>query len=295
MKAVVLTRAGSPDRLALTDVPEPVPGPTDVLIRINATTVTRGDVIMRKLPKLVARLVGATPKSILGHEFAGEIEAVGRDVRRFNFGDRVFGTTTGLSQGAHAEYVRVPEDGVLVRLPPGIAAEDAAPLPVGGMAALHFVREGGAGPEKHVLVNGASGSVGSFAVQIAKHLGARVTGVTSASNLDLVASLGADEVIDYRQQDFTRDSHVYDVIFDAVGKASRRTASRVLAPGGRFVTTQARRGERVEDLLTLRELASSGSIRAVIDRTFTFQEMREAHRYVEGGHKRGNVLIRVTA
>ena len=294
MKAILVKRAGSPDRLVLTDVPQPAPEPDEVLIRIHAATVTRGDVVMRKMPRLVARLVGETPKSIPGHEFAGEVAAVGHDVTRFEIGDRVFGTTTGLEQGSHAEYVCVPENGIVAHIPPDVGYDGAAPIPVGAMAALHFLREGGVAAGEQVLINGASGSVGTFAVQIAKQIGAHVTGVSSTANLDLVASLGADRVIDYREQDFTEGTARYDVVFDAVGKTTAKKAARVLAEQGRFVTTQARRRELVEDLLAVRDMVAGGAVRAVIDRSYTLDRIREAHRYVEQGHKQGNIVVVVT-
>lgn len=179
MKAILSKRAGSADRLVLAEVPKPAPGPGEVLVRIHATSVTRGDVVLRKIPRFVVRLFGETPKSIPGHEFAGDVEAVGSRVAGFAVGDRVFGTTTGQTRGAHAEYVCVSADGLLAHLPPNVGYVEAAPVPVGAMTALHFLRDGGVGPGSRVLVNGASGRVGSFAVQVAKHLRAHVTGVAS--------------------------------------------------------------------------------------------------------------------
>lgn len=224
----MLKRAGSPDRLVLTEVPSPVPESNEVLVRIYATSVTRGDVVMRKMPRLVARIFGETPKSIPGYEFAGEVEAIGDDVGEFKIGDRVFGTTSGLSQGSYAEYLCVLEDGMVALLPSNVGYEEAAPIPVGAMTALHFLQAGDVGPEKRVLINGASGSVGSYAVQIARKMDAYVTGVASASNTELVASLGADEVIDYTKQDFTEGTEKYDVIFDAAGKTTATKAEGVL-------------------------------------------------------------------
>ncbi|UCH24252.1 MAG: NAD(P)-dependent alcohol dehydrogenase [Trueperaceae bacterium] len=294
MKAILLKRAGRAKGLVLTEVPIPIPGQTEVLIRIHATTVTRGDVVLRKLPKLLTRLVGETPKSTLGHEFAGVVTAVGAMVDRFEVGNRVFGTTTGLTHGAYSEYLCAPQDGILATIPSGITFEDAAPVPVGAMAALHFLREGGVVSDKRVLINGASGSVGSFAVQIAKQLGAHVTGVSSTSNVELVESLGADEVIDYTKQDFTEGSQRYDVIFDAVGKTSPKRTRSVLAEHGMFVTTQKLRQERLDDLLAVRDLVAAGVVKAVIDRYYTLEQIPEAHQYVEQGHKRGNVVILVS-
>lgn len=254
-------------------------------------SVTRGDVVLRKMPKLITRLVGETPKSILGHEFAGDVEDVGEGVTSFTVGDRVFGTTTGLTQGSYAEYIAIPASGLVATIPPRISYEEAASVPVGAMAAMHFLRAGGVGSEKRILINGASGSVGSFAVQIAKHLGAHVTAVSSTSNLELVESLGANEVIDYTKQDFTRVDQTYDVIFDAVGKTSAKRVTGVLAEDGVFVTTQTRRKETVEDLLAVRDLLEAGAVKPVIDRRYALEQIAEAHTYVEQGHKRGNVLV----
>lgn len=294
MKAIVSKRAGSPDRLVLIDVPEPAPKSGEVLVRIHATSVTRGDVVMRKMPRLVAWLVGETPTSIPGHEFAGEVEATGENVVEFQIGNRVFGTTSGLTQGSHAEYLCVPEDGILAHIPENVGYVDAAPIPVGAMTALHFLRRGAAAPRQRVLINGASGSVGSYAVQIAKHLGAHVTGVSSTSNTELVASLGADRVIDYTREDFTEGNQDYDVVFDAAGKTSAKKARSVLAEDGRFVTTRARRRERVEELRAVRDMVAGGAVRAVIDRCYTLDQISEAHRYVEEGRKQGNVVVTVS-
>ncbi len=294
MRAVVQKRAGSPDRLVMADVPQPVPEPTEVLVRIQATSVTRGDVVMRKMPRLVARLFGETPRSIPGYEFAGEVEATGANVAEFEIGDRVFGTTSGLTQGSYAEYLCVPEDGIFTHIPSSVGYEEAAPIPVGAMAALHFLRAGEAGPGKRVLVNGAAGSVGSYAVQIAKKSGAHVAGVASTSNMELVASLGADEVIDYTEQDFTEGKQKYDVIFDAAGKTTAKRTQAVLEEKGRFVTTQTRRRENIEELRTVRDMLASGAIEAVVDRSYSLDRISDAHRYVEEGRKRGNIVVVVT-
>jgi NADPH:quinone reductase-like Zn-dependent oxidoreductase len=203
MRAVLFKRSGSADRLELAEVPRPAPEPKEILVKVHAATVTRGDVVLRKLPFLLWRLLGFRRKAMLGHEFAGEIEAVGADVTLFKEGERVFGTTTGLTTGSYAEYICVPEDGVLATVPANITYEEAAPVPIGGLTALHLLREGDVGSGKRVLVYGASGSVGTFAVQLAAHSGAYVTGVCSTSNMELVKSLGADEVVDYTKQDFT--------------------------------------------------------------------------------------------
>jgi NADPH:quinone reductase-like Zn-dependent oxidoreductase len=295
MKAMLSKRFGSAERLALVDVPMPTPGDGEILIRVHATSVTPGDVILRKMPRLVTRLVGETPKSIPGNEYAGEVTAVGAAVSTFQVGDRVFGTTSGLAAGSHAEYVVVPAAGVVATIPAGVGYQQAASVPVGAMTALHFLRAGGVAAGARVLVNGASGSVGSFAVQIAREMGAHVTGVAGASNTELVGSLGAHHVVDYTEEDFTEGDRRYDVIFDAVGKVSARRAKRALADDGRFVTTRARRRETVEELLSVRDMMAAGAVGAVIDRTYTLGEIADAHRYVQQGHKRGNVVVLVTS
>jgi len=295
MQAITLKRAGSADLLTSSEVPRPVPSSTELLIRIHAASVTRGDVVMRKMPKLVARLFGETPKSVPGYEYAGVVEELGAEATGFSVGDRVFGTTSGLAQGSYAEYIAVPADGLVVAIPDWLGFEDAAPVPVGAMAALDFLRTGGVREGSRVLINGASGSVGTFAVQIAKYLGAHVTAVAGPSNTDLVVSLGADTVIDYTKEDFTEAGLTFDVVFDAVGKAKRRKVRGILANGGEFVTTKGRRKETRDDLLTVRDLLASGAITAIIDHIYPLEEAAEAHGYVEQGHKRGNVVLLVAA
>ncbi len=293
MRAITLKRAGSADRLAVSRVPAPNPGPGEMLVRIHAASVTRGDVVMRKMPKLLARLFGETPRTIPGYEYAGVIESLGSGTEDHAVGDRVFGTTSGLAQGSYAEYIAVPTTGMVTTMPDGIGFEEAAPVPVGAMAALDFLRAGGAGPGRRVLVNGASGSVGTFAVQIAKHLGSHVTGVAGPSNVELVASLGADDVIDYTRVDVTESGRTFDVVFDAVGKTSEKQVRDLLGEDGRFVTTRTRRSETRDSLLAVRDLLATGAITAVIDRTYSLADVAAAHRHVETGHKSGNVVIRI--
>jgi NADPH:quinone reductase-like Zn-dependent oxidoreductase len=219
---------------------------------------------------------------------------VGSGVSRFKTGDAVFGTTTGLSVGANAEYLCLPADGVLALKPPGVSYEEAAALPVGGTAALYFLRQGNLERGQRALIYGASGSVGTYAVQLARHLGAEVTGVAGTANLALVRSLSADRVIDYKQEDFTQSGERYDIIFDAVGKTSASECAAVLAPNGAFVSV--RKGtakESADDLRFLAELAEAGDLRPVIDRRYPLEQTAEAHRYVETGRKRGNVVITV--
>jgi len=301
MKAVVCTKYGPADGLELKVVDKPSPKANEVLIKVHAATVTAGDVVLRSLTFAplfwlpVRTVLGLPPrKTILGHELAGEVESVGREVGRFRKGDKVFGTTTGLRVGSYAEYVCLPEDAVLALKPANVTFEEAAAVPVGGLTALHFLRKGYIQSGQRALIYGASGSVGSFAVQLAKHFGAEVTAVCSARNLEWVKSLGADEVIDYTAEDFTERGALYDVIFDAVGKVSESDSRKALAPNGAFVTTK--RGiakESTEDLVFLKALIESGQVTTVIDRRYPLEQIAEAHRHVESGHKKGNVIITV--
>lgn len=246
---------------------------------------------------LPMRLFGMRRKKIPGHEFAGEIEETGRDVKLFKVGDQVFGTTTGLSVGANAEYICLPEEratGVLAIKPVKIPYEEAAALPVGGMTALYILRKGNIQSGQKVLVYGASGSVGTYAVQLARHhFEAEVTGVCSTANIELVKSLGADQVIDYTREDLTKNGQIYDVVFDAVGKITASHRNSLLKENGSFLSIQTTTSETPEDIFTLRELVEEGKIKAVIDRRYPLDQVAEAHRYVETGRKKGNVVIQV--
>jgi NADPH:quinone reductase-like Zn-dependent oxidoreductase len=300
MKAIVSTHAGPPEVLQLQEVAKPTPGANEVLIRVHAATVTAGDVMLRKLPGwmwLPMRLFSPhRRKQIPGHELAGEVVAVGEGVTRFAVGDQVFGTTTGLSVGANAEYVCLPEAwpaGVLARKPANLSYAEAAALPVGGMTALQLLRKGKVQANQKVLIYGASGSVGSMAVQLARHLGAEVTGVSSGANAALVRSLGAEHVIDYTKDDFAVSGETYDVIFDAVGKGSAARSKRALKPGGRYISVATLTRENTDDLNVIRELAEAGAAKAVIDRRYPLAQAADAHRYVETGRKRGNVVLTV--
>jgi NADPH:quinone reductase-like Zn-dependent oxidoreductase len=295
MRAVLFKHTGSTDGLVLTLVERPAPAANEVLVKIHTATVTRGDVVLRKLPFLVARVLGQRRKTMLGHEFAGEIEALGSSASRFSQGDRVFGTTTGLQTGSYAEYISVPEDGVLAEVPEHVNYEQAAAVPVGALTALHFLRKGKLESGKRVLVYGASGSVGTFAVQLAAAFGAPVTAVCSTANIEMVSSLGADNVIDYTRENFTHAGATYDVVFDAVGKLPSNHAKAATADGGAFVSVRSgSANESTDDLVLLRNLLEAGRLTSVIDRRFPLEEIREAHHYVEKGHKRGNVVITVT-
>ncbi|MFN8425736.1 MAG: NAD(P)-dependent alcohol dehydrogenase [Anaerolineales bacterium] len=299
MKAIVCSKTGSPDVLQLRDVEKPMPRENEVLVRVHAATVVVGDVILRKLHPLFflpLQLFGMKRKRIPGHEFAGEIKAVGKEVKRFRIGDQVFGTTTGLSVGANAEYVCLPEKwqaGVMATAPTNMTYEEAATVPVGGMTALYFLRKAKIQSGQEVLIYGASGSVGTFAVQVAKYYGAKVTGVCSTANVELVKSLGADHVIDYVKEDFTKRGQTYDVIFDAVRKTSLSRSKGALKEKGVYLSVRSSTREKVENLIFLKELMEAGKIRPVIDRYYPLEQTAEAHRYVEAGHKKGNVVINV--
>jgi NADPH:quinone reductase-like Zn-dependent oxidoreductase len=301
MKAIVCTKYGPPDVLEVQEVEKPAPKDNEVLIRIRATTVTAGDVRMRSFTfpflmwPLVRIIYGVTkPRNgVLGHEASGEIQSVGKGVKRFRKGDQVFGST-GLGSGTYAEYICLPEDGTVAAKPVSMSYEEAAAVPVGGLTALHFLRKGNIHHGQKVLIYGASGSVGTYAVQIAKSLGAKVTAVCGTNNVELMKSLGSDTVIDYTKGDMTDRGILYDLIFDAVGKASSALFRASLAPNGAFVTTA--KGvvkEKAEDLVFLGELIKAGKMKSVIDRNYQFEQMAEAHRYVEQGHKKGNVVITV--
>ena len=298
MKSIVSTKSGPPEVLELKEVEKPIPSNHEILVKVHAATVTRGDTVLRKMHPLLfipMQLFGVKRKKTPGHEFAGEVVETGKDVTRFKAGDQVFGTTTGLSVGANAEYLCLPEEwssGVLATKPAKVSYEEAAALPVGGMTALYLLQQGHLQAGQKVLINGASGSVGSFAVQLAKqHFGAEVTGVSSTKNVALVKSLGADHVIDYTKTDFTKGDQVYDVIFDAVGKTSAAECKGILKENGSFVTVKGMTKESPENLLLLKDLMEAGKIKSVIDKRFPLEQVADAHRYVESGHKRGNLVI----
>lgn len=320
MKAVVYERYGPPEVLQLQEVDEPTPKDNEVLIKTHATTVTSGDWRVRSLNVpagfgLMTRLVFGVsrPKQpILGTELAGVIESVGNDVKKFKVGDQVF-AFSDTAMGCHAEYKCMPEDGALALKPPNLTFEEAAALSFGGTTALDFFRRGRLQSGERVLVNGAAGAVGTAAVQLAKHFGADVTGVCSTANLELVRSLGASHVVDYTQEDFTQNGETYDVIVDTAGSAPFSRSKASLKEGGRLLMvlgglpdmlqipwvsmTSSKKviagpaAGRAQDLRFLAGLAEAGEFKPVIDRRYPFEQIAEAHRYVDTGRKKGNVVI----
>jgi len=306
VKAVVCTRYGPPEVLRVEELATPVPRKNQVRIRILATAVTSSDCYVRGLNlspayRIMARLAlgwNAPRQPVLGMVLSGEVDSVGPDAKSFEVGDRVFGFNQHRF-GAYAQYVCWPEDGLLATRPANLTDEEAAAIPYGGLLALHFLRRAGVRAGQRVLIYGASGAVGTSAVQLARRFGAEVTGVCSTANLDFVASLGATTVIDYTREDFTDRAERYDLIFDAVGKrksaAALRRCRRALTPGGTCLSVDDGTPKlRREDLVLLGELATKGEIRPVIDRRYPLNDIVEAHRYVENGHKRGNVVVAVT-
>lgn len=301
MKAIYFTKSGSPDVLVLRVVAKPTPRADEILVKVHAGTVAVADVKLRKIPKVLQKiffpLFGFGAKDIWGVEVAGEVEETGSAVTLFKKGDRVFGTTTAQSTGGNAEYVCLPErvkNQVVARIPDSVSYQQAAALPVGGMTALQLLRRAKIEAGKKVLVYGASGSVGTYAVQIARHLGAEVCGVCSTANLELVRSLGAQKVIDYTRPDAFAGEGQYDIILDAVGKLPRQLWQRLLKEGGAHVSVTSPTKEILAELEFVMSLVESGAVKPVIDREFTLEQVPEAHRYVETGRKRGNVVIRVT-
>jgi len=322
MKAIVYGRYGPPDVLHLAEVEKPVPRDNEVLIRVRATTVSMADFRCRSftvplsfwIPARLALGMFKPRRPILGGELAGDIEEVGKDVTRLKKGDRIFAATI-MRSGTYAEYACLPEDAAIAMMPANMTYEEAAAVPIGARAALHFLRKARIENGQKVLVYGASGSVGTFAVQLAKYFGAEVTGVCSGSNLELVRSLGADAVIDYTKEDFTAKGETYDVMFVAVDKVSFSDCMKALKKGGIYlnVSTPVRTprmrwvaltsgktiiigehpNEAADDLVFLGNLIEKGALRSIVDKCYPLDQMVEAHRYVDQGHKKGNVVITI--
>jgi len=317
MKAIVTTKYGAPEVLQMKEVEKPVPGDNEILIKIHASSVSSGDARMRRADPFIIRLIfgfSKPKKSILGVVVSGEIEAVGKAVSNYKADDKIFGSS-GMAFGAHAEYVAVPEDAVLALKPENISYEEAAAIPFGATAAMHFLRLANVQSGQRVLVYGASGALGTIGVQLAKSFGAEVTAVCRSSNFELVKSLGADKVIDYTKEDFSKNAGHYDVVFDTLGKSPLRKTVRSLKKDGQLLLANAGMGtmlagalrsifsrkkifsgvikETSEDMNFFKQQLESGKLKAVIDRIYTLKQIIEAHRYVDKGHKKGNVIIAI--
>lgn len=302
MRAVIYTNYGPPEVLRLVDAEKPVPRENEIRIEVHASTVAAGDVRLRKAEPFAARLYNGLfrPRKVqtLGFELAGIVDVTGQGVTRYKEGDAVF-AFTGFGFGAYAEFRCLPEltsaaeKGLVAIKPANLTFAEAAALPVGGLTALAFLRKAQLRAGQKVLIYGASGSVGTYAVQLARHFDADVSAVCSTANLAWVKSLGADRVIDYTREDFTNHAAAYDVIIDAVGKAPAARLKRLLKSSGVFLSVMSSAPLEMDDLLRLKELAEAGEIKAVIDRIYPLEEIVDAHRYVEQGHKKGNVAIAV--
>jgi len=312
MKAIVCTKYGPPEVLQLQEVEKPTPKDNEVLVEVHATAVTASDCIVRgfKLPRwhplglMMGLIVGFTAprKPILGMVLAGEVESVGQDVSRFKVDDQVYGSTvkssTDIRFGAYAQYIALPEDSLITIKPPNLTNEEAAAIPYGFGLAISYLKKGSIESRQKVLIYGASGAIGTTAVQLANAFGAEVTGVCSTRNLEMVESLGAGKVIDYTKEDALPGGERYDLVLDAVGRSKssklKDQCQEALTPDGKYISVDDGSPKNsIEELSLLNELVESGKLKAVIDRSYPLEEMVEAHRYVDQGHKKGNVVITV--
>ncbi len=299
MKAIIVKKSGGPEVLALADIDKPKPGPGQLLIKVKAATVTVGDAKLRSMSRVIlvplGLIFGFKPMAVAGVEFSGVVEELGDGVADYVLGERVLGTTTGLERGANAEYVVVPAKsrmGVLAKLPESLSFEDGAALPVGSMTAWQILQKAGPLKGRRVLVYGASGSVGSYAVQLAALHGAKVSAFCGADNAAMVRGLGAAAVFDYRSQALS-EAGAQDLVFDAVGKLSRRDYAPILAKGGSYVSVRGPTSERADELRYLVGLAAEGRIKPCIDRRIRLEDVPEAHRLVDSGRKRGNIVVKI--